>query len=101
MRATVLLAALALSAAPAGAAKAWTLTTVNRAQWTRPVRQTGTRSPVVLRAQILLDRAYYSPGVLDGRFDPNMRKALRLYQSRHGVRPTGVLDRDTWKRLVG
>ncbi len=44
------------------------------------------------RIQVLLDRAHFSPGVIDGYDGDNVRKAVSEYQARHGVRVTGVAD---------
>ena len=55
--------------------------------------------PSVLRVQILLDRALFSPGVIDGRWGSNTEKAVYWMQRREGLRPTGHVDGDTWERL--
>jgi lipoprotein-anchoring transpeptidase ErfK/SrfK len=52
-----------------------------------------------LRLQILLDRAGYSPGEIDGRFGLNTRKALAGFQKFNNLKPTGKSDSGTLKLL--
>jgi lipoprotein-anchoring transpeptidase ErfK/SrfK len=55
--------------------------------------------PSVLTAQILLDRALFSPGIIDGKWGKNTEIALYWFQRREGMRATGRLDRETFDRL--
>ena len=52
-----------------------------------------------LRAQILLDRAYFSPGEIDGAYGSNMRQALSTFQASRKLPVTGKLDDATWNAL--
>jgi lipoprotein-anchoring transpeptidase ErfK/SrfK len=46
----------------------------------------------VLDAQILLDKARFSPGVIDGRDGGNTRRAIEAYQRASGIAVTGRVD---------
>jgi lipoprotein-anchoring transpeptidase ErfK/SrfK len=55
--------------------------------------------PSVLRAQLLLDRSPFSPGILDGLWGKNTEKAVYWLQKREGLKATGTIDQATFKRL--
>lgn len=56
--------------------------------------------PGVLRAQVLLDRAHYSSGVLNGRTGQNTSNAVYFFQQQNGLTATGRLDQPTYDELV-
>ena len=56
--------------------------------------------PSVLRLQVLLDRALFSPGVIDGTWGGNTEKALYWLQQREGLPATARLDKVTFERVV-
>lgn len=56
--------------------------------------------PSVLRVQVLLERALFSPGVIDGRWGKNTEKAVYWLQKREGLPATGRVDSATFTRLT-
>jgi lipoprotein-anchoring transpeptidase ErfK/SrfK len=57
-------------------------------------------SPAAIKAQVLLDRAGFSPGVIDGHWGENAQKAAKVFQRGNGLPETGRLDRGTWDKLT-
>ena len=53
----------------------------------------------LLRAQILLDRSWMSPGEVDGRSGTNTIRAIGGFQRIAGLPVTGRLDAATWEAL--
>lgn len=54
----------------------------------------------LLRAQVLLDRAHFSPGEIDARGGTNTTRALAAFQRHRGLTPSGELDAETWQALT-
>jgi lipoprotein-anchoring transpeptidase ErfK/SrfK len=59
----------------------------------------GDQGAAVLRLQILLDRANYSPGEIDGRYGKNLRNAIVAFQQSHDLKPDGVVGPAMWTAL--
>ena len=53
----------------------------------------------VVRVQILLDRANFSVGEIDGRSGANFERALRGFQESRKLPASGIVDAETWKML--
>jgi lipoprotein-anchoring transpeptidase ErfK/SrfK len=104
MKSTLVLALVAICAAPAfgvparAPAASLTLDAVNDANLTQPVGPKA-KGAAVLRAQVLLDRARFSPGEIDASFGSNMQKAIAAYQKENGLNPSGSVDGPTWQAL--
>lgn len=60
----------------------------------------GERSQDILRAQVLLDRARFSPGAIDGAGGENLKKAVRAYETANGMPATGEVTPDLLQRLA-
>jgi lipoprotein-anchoring transpeptidase ErfK/SrfK len=59
----------------------------------------GARGSGVVRVQILLGRAHFSCGPIDGDFGSNLQKTVTAYQNDRHLPATGVVDAATWASL--
>src|SRR5262245_9422053 len=91
------------SSSKASAAPAFDAQAINAAQLPAPPSKGRAPAPspaVIMKAEILLDRAGFSPGQIDGKIDDNAKKAISAFQDANGLKPTGSLDPQTWERLT-
>ena len=72
---------------------------VNATRFARVGETSKAIDPVVLKAEILLDRNHAPPGVIDGRWGSNVAKAISTFETVRGLPVDGKLTRRVWDEL--
>ncbi len=107
-RSASMLLALCWMASLTGAVSAQTAPPAQPVPQTQPTQQAGqpaqqaqpAQSPSGLDLQVQLDRAGFSPGVIDGKPGAITGKALSAFQEAHDLPVTGKLNAETWESLA-
>jgi peptidoglycan hydrolase-like protein with peptidoglycan-binding domain len=98
MRALVILAGLFLVTCPASA-KSLDAEAINNAQFGASFASKKAISPLLIKAEILLARAHFSPGEISGRAGENLTKAIAAFAEAQG-KAANKLDQELWDKLV-
>ncbi|HUR80889.1 MAG TPA: L,D-transpeptidase family protein [Thermoanaerobaculia bacterium] len=81
------------------ATKSFSAAAVNQARGHPTLTVASKRSASVTRAQILLDRAHFSAGEIDGRLGSNMRGAIAAFNRSRKIKDGSRVGAATWKEL--
>jgi len=72
---------------------------IDTAAWTAEPVTPAARKNAMLRAQVLLARAHFSPGVIDGQDGGNVKNAIAAFEAAHALPVDGVMDDQVWNAL--
>src|ERR1700730_7921101 len=95
--ATIYLAWLVFPAMAAGLDTA----AINSAEFRAKPAAEDKADAAVVKAQVLLDRAHFSPGEIDGKLGENAQKALRAFAEAKGLPSDKALTPEIWAALAG
>jgi peptidoglycan hydrolase-like protein with peptidoglycan-binding domain len=73
------------------------LESVNDAAWQAQGKPS---TPLLVKLQVLVDRAHASPGEIDGTLGENTRKAIAAYAEMKGLEATEQVTEELWRALT-
>jgi lipoprotein-anchoring transpeptidase ErfK/SrfK len=73
---------------------------INNAEYRSKAPADDKIDPVIVKAQVVLDRAQFSPGEIDGKLGENAQKALRAFAEAKGLAFDKALTPEIWTALM-
>jgi len=73
---------------------------INQATWPPADPSAKARRAALIRAEVLLARARFSPGVIDGEDGGNLGNAVAAFETAHGLPVDGKINDQVWTALV-
>ncbi len=100
----VALGTLCLLSPALAAAQRLDMEAVNNSDWSAAEGKQGKGkqkevNPALIKTQVLLDRARFSPGVIDGHNGENLQNAIKAFEKDRKLQPDGTLDQEVWAKL--
>src|SRR6478752_919195 len=90
---------LAVMAGPAARCAEMGAAAIDAAEPSKKTLTNEKPTPAGIRLQVLLDRAHFSPGEIDGKFGENAKKALRAFAEAKSLPSSDAVGDDVWKGL--
>jgi lipoprotein-anchoring transpeptidase ErfK/SrfK len=99
LRALIIAGVLAAAVPPS--AYALDAAAINAADFAKqPKKKPSGPDALLVKAEVLLDRARFSPGEIDGQMGENFQKALAAFKVAQGLPDDSKLDAPTWEKLT-
>jgi lipoprotein-anchoring transpeptidase ErfK/SrfK len=73
---------------------------IDKADWTAPPVTPQARKNALVRAEVLLARAHFSPGVIDGQDGGNLQNAIAAFEAAHDLPVDGKMSEGVWVALA-
>lgn len=73
---------------------------IDTADWKAQPVTAQARKNALLRAEVLLARAHFSPGVIDGQDGGNLQNAIAAFEAAHALPVDGKMDSAVWTALA-
>jgi lipoprotein-anchoring transpeptidase ErfK/SrfK len=74
---------------------------IDRAQWAPASLGPGGYDPALVRFEVVLDRAGFSPGAIDGKKGDNLDHAITAFAQARGLDAAGDPGSAVWRTLIG
>jgi lipoprotein-anchoring transpeptidase ErfK/SrfK len=73
---------------------------IDQADWSAQPATPQAKRNALVRAEVLLARAHFSPGVIDGQDGGNLQNAIAAFETAHSLPVDGKMDEPVWAALA-